>query len=318
MAYQVPGSRPAGWYYDPEDPDRLRYWAGRAWTGRRRSRPAWELSSAEWVPVPPRVEPDDGCDGPVLEGPVRAAELPAIAAAVIGPRDLPRAGQGGSGGAQRSGHPPAAPAGPRPHQGRAPVPRPWVTSRRPITVIGLAAVIAMMVMVVGVGAVRPPAYPQWLLTDKAFIARANAACSATLPSLRGSTQAAMSPTGSGAPAPASVDAEAAGVVALAGRLASLPIKASDQGHVRSWLDGWRAWASDEHDYASYLRSHPAPPAGSSTAGSPPAGGLTDGTQMQALAQVEANAADHFASANGLTACTVSPHPANDNSVPPYA
>lgn len=327
MSEAGPRGGAPGWYQDPDDPTRLRYWAGRAWTGRRRCRPNWEVASAEWVPPPLDEHAGERSEGPVLEGPVRAAELPAIAAAVIGPRDVVRPAQTTPPTPRRGHH---QVVGPRPPgRGVSPVrrPYPWLGSRRPMAMFGLVAALALIAMVVSVGLTRPPGYSQWLLTDHNFINRANALCSATLPGLRRPTQAAMTTPGtspapttqqsaagsaaaagvasSSAPAtpslsPTQIHAEAAGVNALAQRLAALPLAARDQSHVYTWLTSWHAWAGDEDSYASYLSSHPR---SSATAGAASSG---KGAQLASLAQVEADAADQFAVSNGLLACTLTP------------
>lgn len=175
-----------------------------------------------------------------------------------------------------------------------------------MALFGLVAAVAMLAMVVGFGVARPPGYSQWLLSDQSFISRANAVCRASLPGLRTAGQVAMTTSGPAPPTPTALDVQAGGVDALANQLAALPINASDKSHVDGWLTGWHNWASDQRAYAGYVSSHPGSAFASVAAG---ANASSKANQLQAMAKVEAAAADHFAIANGLVYCTLSPAPA---------
>jgi hypothetical protein len=326
MAAPRRGGRLPGWYHDPGDPDRLRYWSGSGWTARRRYRPTWESSSAEWVVAEPALgqavaharqggddDPPDGFAGPVLEGPVRPAELPAIAAAVGSTTERSRPPQGPAG--PRTGRRPAAVAG-RPGLGTGPYsqPRPWRASRRPVRLVGTVAVVAVIVMIITVGIIPPSARSEWALSDRSYVGHANNVCSSALPAApRASTPAmtpapaAGSPSGASAPAatgspssppvsaaagPTTLVATANAVDALADRLGSMPVDTTDRAHVRLWLDSWHSWAYDQRKVARDLV------AGSRSA-------LSDATQAETMARAEQDAADHFALINGLVACTLS-------------
>ena len=41
-----------GWYVDPDDPEGLRYWDGKAWTEQRRTRPSWGAPEGDQPPSP--------------------------------------------------------------------------------------------------------------------------------------------------------------------------------------------------------------------------------------------------------------------------
>jgi hypothetical protein len=314
MAEALPGRRVPGWYRDPDDPDRLRYWSGSGWTARRRPRPVWAEASAEWIVAAPAEaeavayadpdgtgEPTDGGrSGPVLEGPVRPAELPAIAAAVTGPaerspgRKGPAAALGGGRGSNVSTRRPGLGTGPY-----SSWPHPWLRRRGPARVVGMVAVIAMIAMIVAVGVVQPSGTAEWMLTDQSFVSRANALCQKSMPGATGaSTQPGMTAATGGtqvatAPSdPSQVVATAGAVDALANKLAALPVAAADQAHVRMWLASWHSWAYDQRLYAAAVSAHP-------SSAQP-----SDATQAQTMAQAEEDAADHFATVNGLLSCNL--------------
>ena len=296
-----PGSRgrSPGWYRDPEDPTRLRYWRG-AWTGRYRGRPAWELYSEDWTP------PDgDNPDAHVLEGPVRAAELPAIATAVSHGRDTIGPAPPSLAGRRRTGHQPAIAARDSHHRPGHPYHRspPWPGQRRATMIVCVAAMMAVLAMVVSVGMVRRPVYTGWVLADQAFISQAGAACASALPNLRQPAVQAMTSSPPHPPSPATVVADAKGIDALADGLATIPLRATDRVHIQGWLSDWHAYSADELAYAAYLRQPPG------------AAALGKGSTLTADAALAAGRADAFALDEGLLACTLAPHPGGAGAQP---
>ncbi len=269
--------RALGWYRDPADPARLRYWGERGWTNHRRPRPSWDFDSEAWSPPDPDTDPDTPGEGPVLEGPVRPAELPAIATAVSSAHDLlasaspavaPRR-RGRMGHSSASWHPDTAsrPIG-------------WSNSRRPVLVFCLLSVLALVAMVTTVDLARPSSQPAWQLSDQAFVSQANAACAAGLPPLR------ITPSSGSATAN-----DAKGITALADRLGHLPLAARDQPEVYAWLTDWRTYAHD-----AQAASGPGDPR------------VAQGHQA-------AVRADDFAVANELIECTLSAAPDTSGAQP---
>jgi hypothetical protein len=277
--------RVPGWYQDPSDPTRLRYWGERGWTNRRRPRPGWELSSAEWTP-PDDAEGGPG-GGPVLEGPVQPAELPTIAAAVSGARDAltsPTTGLSGGGrrvgGAGRSG----GRAGRIGQQWTAHDDglASWPAPRRPVMIFCLLSVLALVAMVTTVGLARTGRQGSAVLTDQGFVAQANAACAGTLPALRITTNTGAATT-----------AHAQGIDRLANRLGQLPVAGGDRPHVQAWLADWQRYAQDQQ---------------LGTGTPPDSQFLADGSLAQSRA-------DSFAVANGIIECTLSDHPDTSGAQP---
>ncbi|HWG72772.1 MAG TPA: hypothetical protein VG184_01825 [Acidimicrobiales bacterium] len=293
------GGRSPGWYRDPDDPTRLHYWRG-TWTGRHRARPAWELYSEDWKP------PDgDDPDAHVLEGPVRAAELPAIATAVSHGRDTKRPAPPSLTGRRRTGDQPPLAARDAHHRPGHPIHRSpaWPGQRRAMMIVCVVAVMAVLAMLVAVGMVRRPVYNGWVLGDQAFISQADAACASALPSLRQQGVQTMTSSTPTPPSATTVAADARGIDALAGGLATIPLRGVDRVHVRDWLSDWHAYSADELAYATYL-------------GQPPAA-ATPGkaSTLAADAATAAGRADAFAVDEGLVSCTLAPHPGDAGAQP---
>jgi len=291
----------AGWYSDPERPDRLRYWDGRHWTTGHRPLPAWT--------VPGRSASIEhlGPVGPTpTSGPIAAIELPAPAAGVS-------SRQGPAGPLPGEGIPPmSSPPGTRmpihrpADDGPPPPERPGGPNgggeggggderrpgrRRKWIVIG--AFTAMFALVLGLSAeaLRPRSTGPRVLTDTHFVSQANTLCNATLASLRpaGTTDpfgASITPE----QAAAGADKAAAGLDALATKLDALPAAPADEAHIGGWLDGWHRYAALGHQWATFLREH-------GTAKPP--------SQLVRSFTEEATSADDFALANRLKACTFS-------------
>lgn len=292
MADPATGGRSPGWYPDHEDPTRLRYWNG-AWTARRRARPAWDVCNVDWQP------PDsDTPQAHVLEGPVRTAELPAIATAVSRGREVIRSSDTPLSGRRRPGHQPALVARVTHHRPRDPARRspPWSGQHDAMMILCLIAVVAVLAMFVSVGMARRPVYTQWVLSDQAFIAQANAACASTLPGLREPSPQAPTASGSQALEPATVATDATGIDALASGLLTIPLRGVDRLHIQGWLADWHIYTADERAYAAYLEQPPAQADPAQT------------SKLLADAGAAMARADTFAVDEGLVSCTLSAHP----------
>lgn len=303
----APG-RPA-WYPDPDRPDRLRYWDGTAWSARRRPRPRWSAEGPDIVAGP-------GANA--LEGPVRAAELPAPAAGVGTSR------QGGAGGPADSGDgaptissskdapmpirrpaddgplPPGGPGDPTGGGGGGDDGDhdPDERRRRRWFFFAAVAVLAAAAVWIAGAALVPSSHGPRVVHDAAFIRQANAECNAKLAALRPPDAGPFGSTITPAQAADSTDKAATGMDDLASSLRSIPAAAADRPFIDSWLDGWNRYAALGHQYATFLRQH---------------GNATPSKQMRDAITHEAALADNFVLANGLSACEFTAAPVEDPS-----
>lgn len=305
-----------GWYRDPTDPARFRHWDGRRWSGRHRGWPGWDLHA---VDLDPDLELDTG--GPVAEGPVRPAPLPAAAAragladgATVAWLQRPGPGRARPGAPSRrsGGRPPAHATS-------------WAPSRTPMLVFCLLVATAIAVMTVSVTLAGPRAATVGAVeTDVAFVRAAGTACGQGLAPLRHSE--AMS---SGPATPAQLATVATGdataVSATATALAQLPVRADAADAVHRWLGTWATYAADERALAAAetgatpaSRGAAAPAAGSPSSATP--AGTPGTTRTPTAASPGAGtlagrvaddviSADQFAVANGLSACRLGTDPA---------
>lgn len=272
MPDSVTPRRALGWYQDPQDPARLRYWGERGWTNRRRPRPSWDLSSSAWA-LP---EESVGSDDPVLEGPVRPAELPAIATAVSSARDSLTSSSSPvhSGRRRRDARVGHAAAEWQTDTGSRPLG--WSGTRRPVLVFCLLSVLALAAMVTTVDLARPSTRPSFALDDPVFVSQADQECAQALPGLR------ITPKSGPA-----TESDTQGIARLADRLGQLPVSTANQPEVNAWLADWHTYASDTRATAAKPSADP---------------------QVLLQASLAQTRADEFAVANGITACTLSAHP----------
>ncbi len=295
------------WYPDPDihpgSKSVLRYWNGRHWTDRRRPAPiltTLDLQGPFGVPLPA-----------ALEGPVRTADLRAPAAEVsatrdaptglVEPIDRPTTAEGrrvelptSSGGGR--GTPPRPPelgggGGGGGEGGDGGADRETgIRRRRKWWFFAAAAVVAALAMILVGQALRPASPGPRVLTDNHFIQLANNECARSLPDLRppdgGPFGSAVGPT----QVADQIDKAAAGLDALADRLAALPAAEVDRPHIAAWLDGWHQYDDIGRQYAAHLRLHGA-------TGKAPAM-LKTGTYL-------ARTVDNFTRANGLGGCEFS-------------
>ena len=224
-----PSSRRPAWYPDPDRADRLRYWDGSSWTGRRRPRPRWTADGPDVIAA---------AGANALEGPVRNAELPAPAAGVgttrQGTQGSPaNPGDAGSGISSTTDAPPpirrpsddgpippegpGGPAGGGGGGGEGGHERDSGRRRRWIFFAAVAVLAAGAVWIAG-AALVPKSHGPRVLHDATYIRLANAQCNAKLADLRPPDAGPFGTTITPTQAADSTDKAAAGMDSL-GRLA---------------------------------------------------------------------------------------------------
>lgn len=235
---RYPHERP-GWYRDPDDPRRLRYWDGTSWTARSRKRPPWSVR-AEAFEVS-----DEELDRST-EGPVHPHELRETVASGASSREwlswrgrapLPgwhrRAGAGGVEAAWAPQFQPAARLGP----GR----------RRPLVAIACLVAIAVAVVVSSVAVITP--YQNSQVATRAAEARyavvAGKYCRAALPKYRD-----VLASSTNAP---SIDAAAHQVDLLRKRLSAIPVAELISASVVEWLQVWARFTAAQRHYAALAK-----------------------------------------------------------------
>jgi hypothetical protein len=160
------------------------------------------------------------------------------------------------------------------------------------------AVLAAGAVALAGEALAPRAHGPRVLTDRHFIALANAQCNKTLPALRPPDAGPLGTTVTPAQAADGADKAADGLVGLATTLRNLPAASADRPFIGGWLDGWDRYATLGHQYATFLRQH---------------GTSNPSRQLLVGITHEAASADNFALANGLSSCTFVTTPAADPS-----
>jgi hypothetical protein len=136
------------------------------------------------------------------------------------------------------------------------------------------------------------------VTDRTYVALANAQCAKTLSGLRPQDAGPFGTTVTPVQAADGIDKAAVGLDGLATTLRALPLDPTNRPYIDGWLDGWQRYAGLGHQYAAFLRAH-----GTANPGRPLSDSITR----------EASAADHFALANGLKSCTFTTAPVEDPS-----
>jgi hypothetical protein len=285
----TPGpQRAPGWYPDPDDPIRMRHWSGRSWSGRRRPLPAWSVAFREVTPDGSPVG-GEGVDGPVLDGPVRAEALPAIASASVHTGEI----------AERRAHPARSGTGARSTRRAAPagpatpnlMPPSGLDRRRfVLLIVGCVAVLALLIAVVNAGNGGPQAYSA-VSIDRSYLTAANRACSAALGASR--TVPSISAPSTNAGDAAKISTAATSVATLEAKLKALPATPAAAPQISRWLSDWSAYVHDERDDAADLTSPEV------------AGAARPRVALdRADAVSAATGADSFALRNGLGSCTI--------------
>ncbi len=229
-----------GWYRNPDEPRSLRYWDGKAWTGRPRSRPAW-ASDAE-----PFELAEHDFDRSV-EGPVHPKQLREPVTTGAWAREWflswrPR--QTDQGWHERD------------ERRSRPVPSPGPTqsiklgqARRPLLVLALLFVTAFAVVISSFAVIAPyenrgGLQPADRAVEDSFVTKAGRDCAAVLPRYR--------PVfADGVDGPAIV-AAASEVDILGGQLKAVPTATDMQGTVQEWLQAWKNFTHEERLYAAII------------------------------------------------------------------
>jgi hypothetical protein len=226
-----------GWYRDPDDPRRLRYWDGTAWTGRSRKKPPWALK-AEPFEVCAR-DADRSLEGPAHPWELRAPAYSAAAREWLSFRlrsQLPaKHRRSASAGATKA----ASSGWPRP-------PAKLVPAWRPLLTLASLIVVAVAVVVSSVAVISP--YERDQQAARAAVSRfavlASQDCQATLPKYR-----AVLAIGTDGP---SVAAAARQVDLLRRRLASIHASQLVSPTVVQWLQAWEHFTADQRRYAAIV------------------------------------------------------------------
>ena len=153
----------------------------------------------------------------------------------------------------------------------------------PLVLIGVAVLLSAVV--IGYQVTRPAAKGPKVLTDQAFVDRANQSCRAAIPPLRPQDTGRAASVSPEEIADQSVRA-ADGLAALAQELRALPVAAEQATFVEGWLDGWGAFIDAGRRYAQALRS----------------GDIEAANKVARSGDPAQRRADAFARGNGIDAC----------------
>jgi hypothetical protein len=153
----------------------------------------------------------------------------------------------------------------------------------PIVLIGVAVLLSAVV--IGYQVSRPPAKGPKVLTDQAFVERANQACRSAIPALRPQDTSRDSSITPEQIADQSVRA-ADGLAALAQDLRALPVAADQDPFVEGWLDGWGTFIDAGRRYAQAVRS----------------GDIAMANKVARSGDPAQHRADAFARGNGIDSC----------------
>jgi hypothetical protein len=228
-----------GWYRNPDEPRSLRYWDGKAWTGRPRSRPAW-ASDAEPFEV---AEHDFDRS---VEGPVHPKQLREPVTSGAWAREWflswrPRqADQGWPERDERRSR--ALPPGPTSSTKLGP-------ARRPLLLLALLFVTAFAVVISSFAVIAPyenrgSVQPADRAVEDSFVSKAGRDCAAVLPKYRHVFADSVD-------GPAIV--AAARVVDILGdQLEAVPTATDMQGTVQEWLQAWKNFTHEERLYAAVI------------------------------------------------------------------
>jgi hypothetical protein len=267
--------RRPGWHPDPTDPTCVRHWDGHDWQ-RIRNRPAWSVSTTEVVLDTKRAgRPGSPGGPPVFEGPVRPAPERATTTALNAGTEL-RTPPTRSAPLRSAGS-----TGPRAGQFAAgttlgaPVSPPWTGSRRPMAILGLVVIAAVIAVVAAVGWAGPRRVDPGPLPSS-FVTQASQDCSHTL----GTRPSALPDD------PVGIKAEDDQLVSLGTDLRTLAIADHGNFQANDWLDTWGDFTRLEQDRAAALASG------------------TNASTLTLAANNDAARADQFATTNGLTNCTI--------------
>jgi hypothetical protein len=93
--------------------------------------------------------------------------------------------------------------------------------------------------------------PAATINDPAFVRQANTVCRTTVPKLRAPDRRGPTTTEL---TPATIDATADGLAAVAAELRTLPVRAADQARVQAWLADWDRFIAVGRQYAAAVKA----------------------------------------------------------------
>ena len=109
----------------------------------------------------------------------------------------------------------------------------------------------MLVLAFAAVACSDNSRPAATIDDPDFVRQANTVCRTTVEKLRAPDRKAPTTTQL---RPATIDATADGLAAVAAELRTLPVRAQDQDRVRAWLADWDRFIAVGHRYAAAVRA----------------------------------------------------------------
>lgn len=188
--------------------------------------------------------------------------------------------------------PPAAPpasGAPAQTGGGGEEPGPLPSRRRWWVLAALAVAVGLVVVSVPAWLDTEPAIPPRSVADRAFTTKAQAECARSLPPLREQRPESREDTGSENAFAGRIDAAAAALEKVAGRLRTIPVASADgdAAEVARWLADWDAYVAVGRTYAERLRA-----------------GTGDARVTRAEAAPLERRIYVFAKANGMPGCTL--------------
>lgn len=114
----------------------------------------------------------------------------------------------------------------------------------------LGGAAAVLVVLAATAACGDSGTPPATIDDPAFVRQANDVCRTTVPSLRAPDRETPTTT---ALKPATIEATADGLAAVATKLRALPVRDEDAGRVEAWLDDWDRFIAVGRRYAAAVK-----------------------------------------------------------------
>ena len=115
----------------------------------------------------------------------------------------------------------------------------------------LGGVAAAILVALALAACSDNSRPAATIDDPNFVRQANAVCRKTVADLRAPDRKTPTTT---ALKPATIDATADGLAAVAADLRDIPVRAEDEGRVQAWLADWDRFIAVGHRYANAVEA----------------------------------------------------------------
>jgi hypothetical protein len=218
----------------------MRYWDGKAWTGRARSRPAWALEAGPFRLAEHEFDRS-------IEGPVHPQQLREPVTTGAWAREWflswrPRQAE------QRWQERDEKKSQPSPFPGPAPTIK-LGTARRPLLFVGLLFVTAFAVVVSSFAVIAPyenrgGLQPADRVVEDSFVTKASRDCAAILPKYR--------PVFADSVDGPTIIVAAREVDILGDQLKGVPPADDMEGTVQEWLQAWKNFTKEERRYAAII------------------------------------------------------------------